>query len=64
MIKYAADTNLLVLEHTGISLAVEYSHIKTWADSNGPRKDQNNWFHIVLILTSISWPSHWRVLNK
>jgi len=41
-----------------------FNYTVTWADSNGPRKDQNNWFHIVLILTSISWPSHWRVLNK
>jgi len=33
--KYAVDTNFLVPERADVSLAVEFSHIKTWVDSNG-----------------------------
>ena len=35
MFKYADDTNLLVPENTDVTLDVEFSHIRTWADSNG-----------------------------
>jgi len=35
MLKYADDITLLVPEITDVSLAVEFLHIETWADSNG-----------------------------
>jgi len=34
MFNYADETNLLGPEHSDVSLAVECSHITTWADSN------------------------------
>jgi len=33
--KYADNTNLLIPENIDVPLAVEFSHIRTWADSNG-----------------------------
>jgi len=35
MFTYAHDISLLVPAHIDVSLAVEFLHIKTWADSNG-----------------------------
>jgi len=35
MFKYADDTTLLVPEHTGNGIDIEFNHVKVWAAING-----------------------------
>jgi len=62
--KYAHGTNLLIPEHTDVSLAVEFSHNLDWffiVVWQLLQERLKNWFYIR---TSTTFSSHWTALNK